>query len=63
MANRPKAPMPVAERAKQFLPFAGLKGLQEALDAKASAAERAADGNKTSTYRTENAQRDTLSGM
>ena len=31
MASKPKAPMPPAERAKQFLPFAALKGLQEAL--------------------------------
>ena len=45
MASRPKAPMPPAERAKQFLPFAALKGLQEALaekerdDTEAPAAE------------------------
>ncbi|MHB8128970.1 MAG: YolD-like family protein [Mobilitalea sp.] len=31
MANRPKAPMPISERAKQFLPFAAVKGLTEAL--------------------------------
>lgn len=32
--SRPKAPMPVSERAKQFAPFAALKGLPEALAAK-----------------------------
>ena len=31
MANRPKFPMPISERAKQFLPFAAVKGLKEAL--------------------------------
>lgn len=31
MANRPKTPMPISERAKQFLPFAAVKGLPEAL--------------------------------
>lgn len=31
MANRPKQKMPVSERAKQFMPFAALKGLPEAL--------------------------------
>ena len=31
MASRPKTPMPIAERAKQFLPFAAVKGLPEAL--------------------------------
>lgn len=31
MASRPKTPMPVSERAKQFLPFAAVKGLPEAL--------------------------------
>ena len=40
MASKPKAPMPAADRAKQFLPFAALKGLQEALDRKESAAEQ-----------------------
>ena len=34
MANRPKSPMPIAERAKQFLPFAAVKGLTEALEKK-----------------------------
>lgn len=34
MANRPKAPMPISERAKQFLPFAAVKGLTEALEKK-----------------------------
>ena len=32
--------MPAAERAKQFLPFAALKGLQEALE------EKECDGEK-----------------
>lgn len=31
MANKPRSPMPIAERAKQFLPFAAVKGLTEAL--------------------------------
>jgi len=31
VASRPKAPMPIADRAKQFLPFAAVKGLPEAL--------------------------------
>jgi len=31
VANRPKAPMPISERAKQFMPFAAVKGLTEAL--------------------------------
>ena len=31
MANKPRQKMPVAERAKQFMPFAALKGLPEAL--------------------------------
>jgi len=31
VASRPKTPMPIAERAKQFLPFAAVKGLPEAL--------------------------------
>ncbi len=34
MANRPKSPMPISERAKQFLPFAAVKGLNEALEKK-----------------------------
>lgn len=34
MASKPKAPMPTVERAKQFLPFAALKGLEEALERK-----------------------------
>lgn len=42
MASRPKAPMPAVERAKQFLPFAALKGLQEALERKEAAAEPSA---------------------
>ncbi len=31
MANRPKHPMPISERAKQFSPFSPLKGLGDAL--------------------------------
>lgn len=34
MANRPRAKMPVSERAKQFMPFAAVKGLDEALQQK-----------------------------
>lgn len=33
MAKKPKNKMPVADRAKQFMPFAALKGLPEALAA------------------------------
>ena len=47
MASKPKAPMPTAERAKQFLPFAALKGLQEALEKKEAAVETAADRRET----------------
>lgn len=31
MASKPKVPMPINERAKQFLPFSAVKGLEEAL--------------------------------
>ncbi len=31
MASKPKSLMPISERAKQFLPFAAVKGLPEAL--------------------------------
>lgn len=34
MASKPKNPMPIAERAKQFLPFAAVKGLNETLERK-----------------------------
>lgn len=34
MADRPRAKMPVSERAKQFAPFAAIKGLSEALEEK-----------------------------
>ena len=34
MAKRPNNKMPIADRAKQFMPFAALKGLPEALAAK-----------------------------
>ncbi len=31
MANRPNTPMAISDRAKQFMPFAAVKGLTEAL--------------------------------
>ena len=34
MAAKPKYPMPVSQRAKQFMPFSALKGLEEALEKK-----------------------------
>ncbi|MGN0376475.1 MAG: YolD-like family protein [Suilimivivens sp.] len=34
MAAKPKNKMPISDRAKQFMPFAALKGLPEALAAK-----------------------------
>lgn len=34
MANKPKNKMPIEERAKQFMPFAALRGLPDALAAK-----------------------------
>lgn len=34
MGNKPKTKMSVSDRAKQFMPFAALKGLPEALSAK-----------------------------
>lgn len=34
MATKPKVKMPIPDRAKQFMPFAALKGLPEALAAK-----------------------------
>ncbi|MBD5458616.1 MAG: YolD-like family protein [Lachnospiraceae bacterium] len=34
MAKRPKNKMPILDRAKQFMPFAALKGLPEALSKK-----------------------------
>ena len=34
MASKPKTKMPIADRAKQFLPFAAVKGLPEAMAAK-----------------------------
>ena len=34
MPRKPKMKMPVAQRAKQFMPFSALKGLQEALEKK-----------------------------
>lgn len=37
MANKPRSKMPIEDRAKQFMPFAALKGLPEALAAKEKA--------------------------
>lgn len=37
MGNKPKTPMPLSDRAKQFLPFAAVKGLTEALEKKEKA--------------------------
>lgn len=37
MGSKPKSPMPLSERAKQFLPFAAVKGLTEALEKKEKA--------------------------
>ena len=34
MASKPKNKMPIDERAKQFMPFAALRGLPDALAAK-----------------------------
>ena len=34
MASRPRKKMPIAERAKQFMPFAAVQGLREALEKK-----------------------------
>ena len=34
MASKPKTQMPIEERAKQFMPFAALRGLPDALAAK-----------------------------
>ena len=34
MASKPKHKMPICDRAKQFMPFAALKGLPEALTAR-----------------------------
>ena len=34
MASKPKHKMPISERAKQFMPFSALKGLEEAIRAK-----------------------------
>ncbi len=34
MASKPKSKMPVSERAKQFMPFSALKGLEEAIEKK-----------------------------
>ena len=34
MPSKPKQKMPIEERAKQFMPFSALKGLEEALSSK-----------------------------
>lgn len=34
MGNKPMAKMPVSERAKQFMPFKAVSGLDEALERK-----------------------------
>lgn len=34
MPHKPKMKMPIEQRAKQFMPFSALKGLQEALEKK-----------------------------
>ena len=34
MPSKPKQKMPIEERAKQFMPFSALKGLEEALASK-----------------------------
>ena len=58
MASKPKAPMPAAERAKQFMPFAALKGFEEALERKENAAEPSAAVSR----KPEAARRDKFSG-
>ena len=40
MGHKPAHPMPIEERAKQFMPFAALKGLPEALKAVEEEAEK-----------------------
>lgn len=37
MAHKPKTPMSIENRAKQFMPFSALKGLSEALARKEQA--------------------------
>lgn len=44
MASKPRAKMPVSERAKQFMPFAALKGLPEALEKKEKELEQISSG-------------------
>ena len=39
--------MPVAERAKQFMPFAALKGFEEALEKKETATDRSAAAGRS----------------
>ena len=39
--------MPVAERAKQFMPFAALKGFEEALEQKETATDRSAAAGRS----------------
>jgi len=40
MGHKPAHPMPIEERAKQFMPFAALKGLPEALQKVEKQAEK-----------------------
>ena len=49
MANKPENKMPLSERAKQFLPFAALKGLPEALAEKERQAQEEASSLQSAT--------------
>lgn len=44
MASKPREKMPISERAKQFMPFAALKGLPEALEKKEKELEQVSSG-------------------
>ncbi|MDD5922005.1 MAG: hypothetical protein PUC44_02315 [Eubacteriales bacterium] len=43
--KRVRVPMPVSQRAKQFIPFAAVSGLEEALRAKERETELREEGN------------------
>lgn len=60
MASKPKAPMPVTERAKQFLPFAALKGFEEALEQTEAAADASAAASRESSVGSREPQRTAL---
>ncbi len=45
MGSKPKNKMPIADRAKQFMPFAALKGLPEALAARENILTSCADSS------------------